>query len=256
MVAGVDRMREPFRLPPVIGHRGGACAAPENTLAAFRLAANHGASWVELDVRLSADGRCVVFHDETLKRVCGRSDRIDETTVAVLQGLDIGSWFDPAFADQTIPTLEQALGTLAELGLGAVIEIKPAPGAETRLTDGVLAALAGHWPAVVVSSFETEVIAKLKQTAPDVPRALNARRISRALLNRAKKLDCISLHLRHDRLRGSGVARVKSRGLQLAVWSVENAGRAGELWRWGVDSIITKSPDLILAAWRARERAF
>jgi glycerophosphoryl diester phosphodiesterase len=52
------------------------------------------------------------------------------------------------------------------------------------------------------------------------------------------------------------VARVKSRGLQLAVWSVENAGRAGELWRWGVDSIITKSPDLILAAWRARERAF
>jgi len=251
-------MREPFRLPPVIGHRGAAGAAPENTLAAFRLAADHGAPWVELDVRLSADGQCVVFHDETLKRVCGRSDRIDETTLAVLGGLDAGSWFDPAFADQTIPTLEQTLETLAELGLGAVVEIKPAPGAETRLADGVLAALAGHWPAaapaVVVSSFEAKIVAELKRIAPDVPRALNARRISRALLNRAKELDCVSVHLRHDRLRGSGVARVKGRGLQLAVWSVEDAGRADELWRWGVDAIITRSPDVILAAWRAKER--
>ena len=249
-------MKEPFRLPPVIGHRGAVGAATENTLAAFRLAAAHGAPWVELDVRLSADGQCVVFHDETLRRVCGRSDRIDETTLAVLRGLDAGSWFDPAFADQTIPTLEQALATLAELGLGVVIEIKPAPGAETRLADGVLAALAGSCPVtVVVSSFDAKIVKELKRMAPDVPRALNGRRISRALLIRAKELDCVSVHLRHDRLRGADVARVIGHGLQLAVWSVEDAGRADELWRWGVDAIITRTPDVVLAAWRARERA-
>ena len=90
--------------------------------------------------------------------------------------------------------------------------------------------------------------------APDVPRAMNARRISRALLNRAKELDCVSVHLRHDRLRGAGVARVKGRGLQLAVWSVEDGGHADVLWRWGVDAIITRTPDIIMAAWRARER--
>jgi glycerophosphoryl diester phosphodiesterase len=244
-------MRIPFRLPPVIAHRGAAGAAPENTLAAIRLAATHGAPWVELDVRLSADGRCVVFHDETLKRVCGRPGRIDETPLAVLAHLDAGSWFDDAFADQTIPTLEQALDTLADLGLGAVIEIKPAPGAEARLTDGVLKALAEHGPAaapVVVSSFEAKIVAHLRHRAPNVRRALNGRRFSRALLNRAKELDCVSLHLRHDRLRRPGVERIKNRGLQLAVWSVEATGRAGELWRWGVDAIITRTPDVIMAA--------
>ncbi len=248
-------MSKPFRLPSVIAHRGAANAAPENTLAAFRLAAAHGAPWVELDVRMSADGRCVVFHDETLERVCGRPNRIDETPLAVLQGLDAGSWFDPAFAGQTIPPLEQALETLVELGLGVVVEIKPAPGAETRLARGVLEALAGRWPAaVVLSSFEAKIVAELKRMAPDVPRALNSNRMSGAILNRAAELDCVSVHLRHDRLRRAGVARIKGRGLQSAVWSVEDAGRAAELWRWGVDAIISRTPDVILTAWRARER--
>jgi glycerophosphoryl diester phosphodiesterase len=248
-----------FGLPPVIAHRGAAGAAPENTLAAFRLAAAHGAPWVELDVRMSADGQCVIFHDETLERVCGRPDRVDETPLAVLQDLDAGSWFDPAFADQTIPSLEQALETLAERGLGVVIEIKKAPGAEARLADGVLKALAEHWPvappAVIVSSFEAKIVTQLRNRAPDVPRALNGRRFSGTLLNRAEELDCVSLHLRHDSLRQPGVTRVKDRGLQLAVWSVEDGGRAGELWRWGVDAIITRTPDIIVATRRDYERA-
>jgi glycerophosphoryl diester phosphodiesterase len=249
----------PFGLPPVIAHRGAAGAAPENTLAAFRLAAAHGAPWVELDVRMSADGQCVVFHDETLERVCGHPGRVDETPLAVLQDLDAGSWFDDAFANQTIPTLEQALETLAELGLGVVIEIKKAPGAEARLADGVLKALAEHWPvappAVVVSSFEATIVAQLRNRAPEVPRALNGRRLSGALLNRAEELDCVSLHLRHDSLRRTGVKRIKDRGLQLAVWSVEDTDRAGELWRWGVDAIITRTPDVIVAVRRDYERA-
>ncbi len=159
----------PFLLPPVIAHRGAAGAAPENTLAAFRLAAAHGAPWVEFDVRQSADGRCVVFHDETLERICARPDRIDETPLAVLNHLDAGSWFDPAFADQTIPTVEQALEVLTQLGRGVVIEIKDAPGAEAGLAECVLKALAKLWPAslpVVVSSFEAKIVAQLRDRAP------------------------------------------------------------------------------------------
>ena len=246
----------PLRLPPVIGHRGAGAGAPENTLAAFRLAAAQSAPWVELDVRLSADRRCVVFHDETLDRVCGRPDRVEDTPLNVLRGLDAGSWFDPTFADQTIPTLEEALETIAELGLGVVVEIKPAPGAETRLVEGVLEALAGAAPAAaLISSFQEEMVAESKRRAPDVPRALNARRVSGALLERAEALDCLSLHLRHDGLRRSSVARVKGRGFQLAAWSVEDGERAGALWRWGVDAIITRAPDVVMAAWRSQNHA-
>jgi glycerophosphoryl diester phosphodiesterase len=248
----------PFLLPPVIAHRGAAGAAPENTLAAFRLAAAHGAPWVEFDVRQSADGRCVVFHDETLERICARPDRIDETPLAVLNHLDAGSWFDPAFADQTIPTVEQALEVLTQLGRGVVIEIKDAPGAEAGLAECVLKALAKLWPAslpVVVSSFEAKIVAQLRDRAPDLPGALIGRQFSTALLNRAEELDCVSLHLRHDDLGRDSVARVKQLGLQLAVWSVEDPARADELWRWGVDAIITRRPDVIMAARQAYERA-
>ena len=188
-----------FRLPCVIGHRGAARDAPENTLAAFRLAAAHGAPWVEIDVRRSAEGRCVVFHDETLKRVCGRADRVEDTPLAVLRGLDAGAWFDPAFAGQTIPTLDETLDALAELGLGVVVEIKPAPGAEARLVEGVLEALARRRPAAaLLSSFQVEILSQAKRMAPDVPRALNARRVSGAMLDRAEELGCVSVHLRHD----------------------------------------------------------
>ena len=101
-------------LPWVIGHRGASGSAPENTLAAFRKAAALGARWVEFDVRLSADGRCILLHDDTVDRTTDGKGRADRMMLEDLAGLDAGAWFDREFAGETIPTLEETIDLLGE----------------------------------------------------------------------------------------------------------------------------------------------
>ena len=109
----------PLELPPLIGHRGAAAQAPENTVAGFRRAAALGLPWVEFDVRLTADRRLVLMHDATLTRTTNGRGRVRDRRLAEIAELDSGSWFAPAFAGERVPTLERAIEVLAE---GEVIE--------------------------------------------------------------------------------------------------------------------------------------
>ena len=93
----------------VIAHRGSSAVAPENTLAAFRLAAEQRTDLVELDVQESADGQVLVAHDADLMKVASNSARIWETNAATLRGIDIGSYRDPRYAAERVPTLAEAL---------------------------------------------------------------------------------------------------------------------------------------------------
>ena len=109
-------------LAPVIGHRGAAGCAPENTLASFRKAREQGAAWVEFDVMLSRDEVPVLIHDETLERTTNGRGRVNQLTAAELQSLDAGCRFGPEFVGEPIPTLEAAVAVLLELGLGANLQ--------------------------------------------------------------------------------------------------------------------------------------
>src|SRR5690606_7499071 len=115
-------------LPTVIGHRGAARHAPENTLAGLRKAAELATPWVEFDVMLTADGTAVLHHDETLVRTTGLDRKMAATSYAELASLEAGSWFGAAFAGEPVPTLEEALACLGEQRLGANVEIKPTAG--------------------------------------------------------------------------------------------------------------------------------
>ena len=95
-------------LPRLIGHRGAKENAPENTLASIREAARQGARWVELDVMLSRDQRPVIIHDDTLDRTTSGTGPVPLRDVADLRALDAGTWFDPRFAGEPLPTLEEA----------------------------------------------------------------------------------------------------------------------------------------------------
>src|SRR5437016_10954345 len=88
------------QLPPVIGHRGAAARAPENTLAGLRCARELGCRWVEFDVRLTADGALVLCHDARLDRTTTGSGRVSTQSLAAIRECDAGSRFDPAFADE------------------------------------------------------------------------------------------------------------------------------------------------------------
>ena len=119
-------------LPRVIGHRGAAAAAPENTLVSLQKAKELGASWVEFDVKLTRDGVPILMHDERLERTTDGRGEVALTTLNDLQKLDAGGWFGPAFRGEPVPTLEAALALCAELGLGINVEIKPVRGARRR----------------------------------------------------------------------------------------------------------------------------
>lgn len=107
----------------VIAHRGASAYAPENTLAAFRLAAEMGAHWFELDCTLSKDGEVIVIHDDDLERTTDGEGLVADLTLPELKRTDAGSWFDPRFAGERLPTLGEALD-FARGRIGVYIEIK------------------------------------------------------------------------------------------------------------------------------------
>ncbi len=108
----------------VIAHRGASAYAPENTLAAFALAAEMGADWFELDCTLTRDGEVIVIHDDSIDRTTGAEGVVAEMTLSELKRYDVGSWFDPKFAGERLPTLGEALDLAKDKRIGVYVEIK------------------------------------------------------------------------------------------------------------------------------------
>jgi glycerophosphoryl diester phosphodiesterase len=118
-VAGVIPITPPPVAPrrvEIIAHRGDSCCAPENTLAAIDAAFNAGASHMEVDIRLTADGVAVLAHDATVDRTTNGTGSVAAMTVAQLKQLDAGSWFSPEFTGTRMPTLVEALQVAAGRG--------------------------------------------------------------------------------------------------------------------------------------------
>ncbi|WP_449397214.1 glycerophosphodiester phosphodiesterase family protein [Devosia riboflavina] len=108
----------------VQAHRGASAVAPENTVAAFRAAAEQGARWVELDVALLADDTLVVIHDDSVDRTTSGKGSLGALTHAETANLDAGAWFDAKYAGERLPTLAEVIKALGEFGLSANVEIK------------------------------------------------------------------------------------------------------------------------------------
>src|SRR5438094_7725558 len=114
--ARVEGRTDPLQPRPVIGHRGAAEHAPENTLAGLRRAKQLGCAWVEFDVRLTGDGALVLCHDGRLERTTTGRGRLSAQSLGAIRRCDAGSWFAPEFAGEIVPTLDEALLLAAKLG--------------------------------------------------------------------------------------------------------------------------------------------
>ncbi len=241
-----------LELPRVMGHRGAAGTAPENTLAGLRAAAALGMTWVEFDVMVSGDGVPVLFHDDNLKRITGRDAPMAKTPFAALADLEAGAWFAPEFAGEPIPSLEMALALALDLGLTPNVEIKPTRGRDEETAAAVLEAIARCWPAdrpgPLISSFSRVALGLAKDRAPALPRALIAWRLPRDWKKAAAALAYSSVHLRGARLRARTAAKVKRAGYQLAAFTINDPKPARRLVALGVDCIISDRPDVIAEA--------
>jgi glycerophosphoryl diester phosphodiesterase len=249
----------PMILPKVIGHRGAAAYAPENTLESLREAARRGASWVEFDVKLTADGVPVLMHDDRLDRTTDGKGAVAATSYEQIRALDAGAWFAPAFAGARVPTLAAALDLLLAKGLGANIEIKPCPGREVETAARAVAEIRRRWPsdrpAPLISSFRPESLAAAKAAAPELPRGLLIWEDGIATWRAtARELGCATVHCSEHNLTADWAAEIRAAGYGLAVYTVNDPDKARRLVAWGIQAIITDAPDRILKALPA-ERA-
>jgi len=237
-------------LPPVIGHRGAAARAPENTLAGLRCAKSLGCGWVEFDARLTADGALVLCHDDRLDRTTSGGGRVAVKTLAKIRQADAGAWFGPGFAGELVPTLDEALALCAELGLGANVELKAERGLAGPTAAAVAATLErlGHKaPPILVSSFVVEALSAMRTLAPRVPRGLLLKLLSRGWSGLAARLDCATVNLDHRRVHPSLVAAIRAAGYPVLAYTVNDPARARQMFDWGVTSVFSDVPDIILA---------
>ncbi len=238
---------DPWPYPAWIAHRGAGKLAPENTLAAFRLGAQHGYRAFECDVKLSRDGVPFLLHDDRLDRTSGGHGDAAAHTWAELSTLDAGSWHSRAFAGEPLANF----AAIAAYCLGndhrLNIEIKPSPGRE-RETGEVVAREAGRlWAGAPVppllSSFKPDALEGARATTPILPRALLLDTLWAGWFERAQALQCVAVVANHRLFDRSLVERLHGAGLRALAYTVNDADVAHALLGLGLDGLITDAVD-------------
>jgi glycerophosphoryl diester phosphodiesterase len=238
------------RGPLVLGHRGASAEAPENTLAAFRLAMEQGADGFELDVWRCGSGEVVVAHDESALRVSGVDLRVPQASLRELRALDVGAWKGEAFRGERMPLLEEALEALPRAVVN--VELK-SRGGDLRLAGAAarVVARAGAGGRVLVSSFDWSLLVAFRIAAPGVPVGLLFDGDHAWQLRLAGALRIMGPSAVHPERRLVTPSRMRAwnaRGLAVNVWTVDDPAEARTLAAMGAAGVITNVPPRIRAA--------
>lgn len=237
----------------IIAHRGASHDAPENTLVAFKLGWQQRADAVELDIWLTKDGKIIVSHDADTKRTTGVAKKISENTLAELRALDAGSWKNPKWKGEKLPTLTEALALIPD-GKRLVIEIKCGVEVLPEL-EHVLKASSKPAAQLVIISFHYDVCAQAKKLFPKIPVLfLSSFKQDKAtgtwsptpaeLIQKAKSAGLEGINLSYKGpLDAAFVKQTHAAGLKFYVWTVDDAEVAKKLLAAGADGITTNRPE-------------
>lgn len=241
-----------LKLPKIIGHRGVAAYAPENTIEGIHTAADMAVEWVELDVKITKDQVPMIFHDDTLDRTTNGSGLFANLTFEEIRNFECGSWFADSFAGIRIPTLEEALEAVIDRNLGLNLEIKPCPGRERETAEAALDVLSQIWDdhsRLLISSFSLVSMETALIMAHDWPRALligedwpeNIAEVHDFL-----ELSCVNVNAKT--VQREQAEQVMDMGLPLLAYTVNDAEEARRLLRWGIDGVFSDAPDIVREA--------
>jgi len=238
-------------IPRLFAHRGCSGTAPENTLAAFQRALDHGIPAVELDVHLARSGEVIVIHDANLKRVAGIDITVGAVNLTELKTVDVGRMFDPKFAGERIPLLDEVF----ELCGGRMfvdIELKADRGQEPRLAAAVAdrISVGGMREKCLVSSFNPLAIRWFNRFDREIPTSIiySAHRGVPALLRHGAGCAMAKCDVAkpHYTLTGRlALAGHKMLGRRVAAWTVNDQDTARDLYSAGVDSLISDVPETL-----------
>ncbi len=239
----------PLKLPKIIGHRGAAGYAPENTIESIHTAADLGIEWVELDVKLTKDQVAIIFHDDDLARTTNGSGNVADMTYDDLCQLDAGAWYAESFAGAKVPTLEEAVDVLLERDLGLNLEIKPCPGREVETAEVALDVLSQIW-----DDHERLLISSFQHTSLETVRDMAAGWAIGMLLPEewpenweelAQYLEPATFNLNGNKCSREQVDMLMDMEKPILAYTVNDPQRARLLQSWGVDGFFSDVPDVV-----------
>lgn len=233
--------------PQWVAHRGAGRLAPENTLAAMRVGAEHGYRMFECDVKLSADRVPFLLHDATLERTTNGVGRAADQPWDQLARLDAGSWHSRAYAGEPIPAFENIARWCLANGHFLNIEIKPTPGQEAETGDVVARHAARIWSGAAVppllTSFRPEALQAARAAQPGLPRGLLLDTLLDGWLDSARALECVAIVCNHALWDRETVRLAQQAGMRCLSYTVNDEWAARRLLELGTDAIITDRVD-------------
>jgi glycerophosphoryl diester phosphodiesterase len=239
-----------LKLPRIIGHRGVAAYAPENTLEGLQTAADMGVEWVEFDVKITRDQVPILFHDDTLERTTSGGQRaVAECTYDEIRQLEAGSWFGESFSGIRIPTLEEALEVLIDRDLGLNMEIKPCPGREKETAEAVLDILSTIWDdhnRLLISSFSHVSMETSLDMASDWHRGfLMPEEWPENWREMAEYLEISTFNVNGNTVTRENIDELLNLEKPILAYTINDPHRANLLQSWGVDGFFSDEPDVI-----------
>lgn len=229
----------------IIAHRGSSSAAPENTIAAFDLAVQQGADYIELDVQLTLDQHVAVIHDDTIDRTTDGSGLVKSYTLDQLKKLDAGSWFDERFANERIPTLQEILERYRQR-IGILIEIKQPKrqiGIEKAVVDIINRFTYSRH--IMVQSFDDNALQRVKAYAPSLRTAFIIKPSALKLAKRKLAVyssfaDC--LNMKKTMINRWWIDRIHSFEMDVFIWTVKDQKTANRIKKYPIDGVVTDHP--------------
>lgn len=241
-----------LKLPKVIGHRGACAYAPENTIESILTAADLGAEWVELDVMLSRDSVPIIMHDDTLDRTTSGFGNVADHDWETLRELDAGAWYGDSFTGAKIPSLEDALEVIISKNLGLNLEIKPTPGRERETAEVALDVLSRIWDdheRLLISSFQPTSLEVALDMAPDWYRGVlfsDQEDMPENWRDIVEYLDGTTVNIGKNIATRELIEDIIDFEKPVLVYTINDPQLARQLQGWGVDSVFSNNPDLIL----------
>ena len=231
----------------VIAHRGASKKAPENTFSAFNQALADKSSWIEFDVMLASCGTPVIFHDDHLERTTNGAGELYTQSYTELAKLDAGAWFAPQFSGEKIPTLAAMVDWLLTNTVYVNIELKPRAGEEATLVTTVLATMRPLLESgrLLFSSFSVDALRRLREQDPNCRIGLLMHEWKADWEGLVDELACTSVHLNSELITPDTINAIKTRGLSLLTYTVNDPATAKALLAQGVDAVFSDHPDLL-----------
>lgn len=234
-----------MKLPALIAHRGYSARAPENTLAAIRAAADAGIRWVELDVQCLADGTPVIWHDAHMARCSNGRALLAHLTLEQARRYDVGSWFDPSFSSERIVTLDEALEEIERLNMGLNLELKVCLARDPiRLANQVIPRLKGKLRnRLLVASYSQDALYQARKLDHELPLSIiYDEKVPRTWTWDVERVNAVSVHANWEHINAEQMKEIKSAGLTMICYTINDPKAFAPWWKRGVDSVISDDP--------------